>query len=381
MKLVFYSNFFNHHQEPLAQEFIKLLGEENYKFITTEYTRDDMNHCQLDQKLDNAPCVLQAYKYPEKARELINKADCVIISGLPVGYVSERLASGKLTFMQSERFLKGPFTKDLMRLAKYYLYSGGRRAAKNPTSKFYLLCSSGFAAHDYKLCGLFKNKAYKWGYFPEVKRYDDINELISHKKQASIVWISRLIDWKHPELSVILARNLKAKGINFTLKIIGDGYMKATLESMINEWSLNDCVELTGLMKINEVRAELEKTQISLLTSDRGEGWGAVLNESMNSACVSVAAEKIGAVPFMLQDNNNGLIFRDKDADDLTEKVLTLLNNPGKIQELGRNAYNTIINDWTPELAAKRFITLWEALNNNEEPVNVFESGLCSKIS
>ena len=380
MRLVFYSNMLNYHQEPLARELIKILGEENYRFIANEPTTNEINNFQLDQKFDTTSYVVPGYKYPDKARELINDADCVIISGLPVSYVAERLNAGKLTFMQSEHFRKGPFMKDVIRLVKYAMYSGGRRAAKNPKAKFYLLCSSGFAAHDYNLCGLFRDKAYKWGYFPEVKRYDDIDGLISRKQQASIIWAGRLIDWKHPELAVILARNLKAKGINFTLKIIGDGYMKQTLESMIAEWNLNDCVKLTGLMKIDEVRTELEGAQISLLTSNRGEGWGAVLNESMNSACVSVASEKIGSVPFMLRDDHNGLIFRNENSDDLTQKVLTLLNNPEKIHELGRNAYETMINDWTPELAAKRFIALWDALASSDKPVNIFENGLCSKV-
>ena len=326
MKLVFYSNMLNYHQEPLARELIKILGEDNYRFIANEPTTDAINNFQLDKKFDSVPYVVPGYKYPAEARKLINEADCVVISGLPVSFVSERLRADKLTFMQSEHFLKGPFKKDIMRLAKYLLYSGGRSAAKNPNAKFYLLCSSGFAYHDYKLCGLFKNKAYKWGYFPEVKRYSDINELISHKQQASIIWAGRLIDWKHPELSVILARNLKAQGIKFTLKIIGDGFMRKPLESMVAEWNLNDCVELTGLMKIDKVRGELEKAQISLLTSDKGEGWGAVLNESMNSACVSVAGEKIGSVPFMLKNNHNGLIFRDKDPNDLTQKVISIIN-------------------------------------------------------
>ena len=156
--------------------------------------------------------------------------------------------------------------------------------------------------------------------------------------------------------------------------------MKQTLESMIAEWNLNDCVKLTGLMKIDEVRTELESAQISLLTSNSGEGWGAVLNESMNSACVSVASEKIGSVPFMLRDDHNGLIFRNENSDDLTQKVLTLLNNPEKIHELGRNAYETMINDWIPELAAKRFIALWDALASSDKPVNIFENGLCSKV-
>ena len=125
------------------------------------------------------PFVMRPYESPEAALEIekqINEAECVIVGGVPVNVISSRLELGKITFMQSERFFKGPFLKkDLGRFIKYCMYKGGRREAKDKTSKFYLLCSSAFAAWDYNTCGLFKGKTYRWGYFPELKQYDDID--------------------------------------------------------------------------------------------------------------------------------------------------------------------------------------------------------------
>lgn len=51
-------------------------------------------------------------------------------------------------------------------------------------------------------------------------------------------------------------------------------------------------------MKASEVRSYMEKADIYLFTSDFNEGWGAVLNESMNSGCAVVASHAIGSVPF-----------------------------------------------------------------------------------
>ena len=58
----------------------------------------------------------------------------------------------------------------------------------------------------------------------------------------------------------------------------------------------------------------MEKSEIFLFTSDKGEGWGAVLNESMNSACAVVASHAIGSVPFLLKDGENPSlsVARDK---------------------------------------------------------------------
>jgi glycosyltransferase involved in cell wall biosynthesis len=56
------------------------------------------------------------------------------------------------------------------------------------------------------------------------------------------------------------------------------------------------------------VRDHMEAADIFLFTSDFNEGWGAVLNESMNSACAVVASHAIGSVPFLLKDGENGFI-------------------------------------------------------------------------
>lgn len=54
----------------------------------------------------------------------------------------------------------------------------------NPkNSNIYLLCASAYTAADYSKFGLFKNKTYKWGYFPETKKYEDIEVLVKSKKK------------------------------------------------------------------------------------------------------------------------------------------------------------------------------------------------------
>ena len=98
----------------------------------------------------------------------------------------------------------------------------------------------------------------------------------------------------------------------------------------------------------------------------------------MNSACAVIAGEKIGAVPYLINDGQNGLIFRNKDINDLTRKVITLLQNPEKISELGRAAYNSINTLWNPRTAAKRFVELSQALNLSSEPVSLYDDGPCS---
>ncbi|MBQ7216866.1 MAG: glycosyltransferase family 4 protein, partial [Synergistaceae bacterium] len=105
------------------------------------------------------------------------------------------------------------------------------------------------------------------------------------------------------------------------------------------------------------------------------EGWGAVANEAMNSGCVLVAADKIGSVPYLVKDGKNGIVFRDRSIADLTEKVSALLDEPARMRELGRAAYETVSGEWSAQTAAKRFVELAERLRASEGSVSLWEDG------
>ncbi len=374
-KLIFVSNYLNHYQKALADEFVKIFGTD-YAFVAmTPFNQKRLAIGFND--MNQAPFVVRAYESPESEREarmLIDESECVIMGGMPVSVISSRLKLGKITFLQSERFLKGPIWKDAARIVKYFTFTGGRIQARDKRAKFYLLCAGAFTAKDYGLCGLFRNKAYRWGYFPELKHYD-ADELISSKERGLILWAGRFLDWKHPDLAVRVANNLKASGKSFRLKIIGSGEMQDTLARMIDAMNLNDCVELSGALPVDQMRSEMERAQIFLFTSDRGEGWGVVLNEAMNSGCAAVAGDRIGSAPYLINDGHNGLLFRDGRLDDLTRKVSSLLDDPAKCERLGVNAYRTISGEWSPKTAAQRFVELSERLRGSTEPVSLWEDG------
>ena len=127
--------------------------------------------------------------------------------------------------------------------------------------------------------------------------------------------ISRL---KHPELPVMLAKRLKDKGYNFHLDMYGRGDELYPTQQLVKSLALNDNVSFYGSLPNEEILKEMRKHEIFLFTSDRNEGWGAVLNESMSNGCAVVASNLIGSVPFLIQDGENGMVFKSGDLVFLT---------------------------------------------------------------
>lgn len=375
MKVTFISNYFTHHQSELSKALAEI-EDVCYHFIETQIMEDERKN--MGWAMSEIPPYVFTCRYYEENREacqqLIDESEIVILGSAPLALVKGRLKNGQLTFFYSERIYKSGYEayKFPIRLLRFFRRYGRYKNA-------YMLCASAFTAADFAKTFTFLNRTYKWGYFPKVKKYESVEKIIDCKKPASILWVARLMEWKHPDTSIRIAKKLKEKGHEFELNIIGTGVMEQELKKMISDYNLENEVHMLDSMKPEQVRAHMEQSQIFLFTSDRNEGWGAVLNESMNSACAVVASHEIGSVPFLLKDGKNGLIYKDGDEEDLYRKIELLLKNEDLCREYGRKAYLTMTDEWGPKIAAERFMKLSEALLNGEKHLYLFAGGPCSK--
>ena len=193
--------------------------------------------------------------------------------------MTRRLQARKLVFLYAERIYKDRYQplKWLPRLYRFRQRYGKYRSLR-------LLAASAFAYGDYAMHGAFWGRAYQWGYFPQTRTHD-ISRLAGEKETNRLLWCGRFLDWKHPEAALITARRLRENGIPFALDLIGTGPEEERLRQLTQTWGLTDCVRFLGTMSAGEVRAHMEASGIFVFTSDRHEGWGAVVNEAMNSGC------------------------------------------------------------------------------------------------
>lgn len=377
MRTVFLSNYLNHHQLPFCLEMVKLSGDD-FTFIATcpaGAERIKFGYTDLNSQYN---FVLRSFDGEEsfsKAKKLCTECDLLLFSSgnVPKELYSERVKKDKLTFRLSERFIKKPSDVSYLFLRKIKAYFESGRY-KN----MYLLCNSAFSSADFAKTGVFKNKAYKFGYFTEARSYDDIDLMIGNKAENSILWAGRFLNWKHADAALEVAKRLKADGYTFKMNMIGSGETEDELKAIVSRDGLEEYVTILGSMPPQKVREYMENSEIYLFTSDRREGWGAVLNEAMNSACAVVASYAIGSVPFMINDGVNGFIYKDGDVEDLYAKVKALFDDKQKMRTAAKNAYMSFSENWTPEIAAGRLLKLAEALDKREEPFP-FENGVCSK--
>lgn len=369
MKVIFCSNYLSHHQMPFCDAMFKRIGKD-FSFIACDEFDEQRIVCGWHpsaqrpyeiRKMDNT-------QQQTEAMRLTSEADVMIWGSASLDLVMERKKTGKLTFRYSERLFKEGLAQALVNL-DFLRYVRINRLTRMPNQ--YLLCASSYSKRDFVITRGQFVKCYKWGYFPQTFTYD-VSTLFTRRNQVGcvhILWAGRLLPWKHPESCIFLAKYLERHERDFLITIIGNGEMEERLKKEITLNQLENHIKMIGVLQPEEVRLQMEEADIFLFTSDYREGWGAVLNESMNSGCAVVCSSACGAARYLVRDGYNGMLYPPSKNEELAKKVEMLIDNPKMRFAMGERAYKTITDVWSAEVAAERFCTLSGLLLSEGKPL------------
>lgn len=362
MKVVFISNYINHHQIPFSDALCERLGDD-YHFIQTEPMEEERVKMGWAVDASRIPYVVFADREEERCRRLTQEADLVLAGWTKrTDLFLPRLSSGKLTLRISERIYREGQWKAVSPRGLWAKYQEHVKFRRQPV---YLLCAGAYVASDFSLIHAYPDKMLKFGYFPPLRIYE--KDALSEKKKSGcmqLVWAGRMIPLKHPEFVVRAAKKLKREGYDFHIHFIGSGPMEAELKAETEADGLSRNVTFYGFLKPDEVRDVMERCHIHLVTSNYLEGWGAVVNEGMNSGCCVVANAQMGAVPFLIRDGVNGAVYQNGSYEAFEARLEELFAHPQRAESMGRAAYETIVKEWNPEHAVQeclRFYESWKA--------------------
>jgi len=126
------------------------------------------------------------------------------------------------------------------------------------------------------------------------------------------------------------------------LVIGGDGLEKKRLESLVQENKISDNIKFLGEIPSNEVQNQMLKSKCFVLPSF-SEGTPNVIKEAM--ACsIPVIATNISGNPELVKHGKTGLLFEPGDIETLAKHLCFAINNPNKMEEMGREAKDLIIS-------------------------------------
>ena len=374
--LTFFSNYYNHHQKALCDEWAALLGT-GFTFVETEPIEGFRSTMGWGNE-EVPPYVLRTYlneKSYNRALKLGRTSDVVIMGTAPEVFIEERLKLNKITFRYSERPLKEGFIKFFIpRLTKKYLHLHVRNRHRN----IYVLAASAYTAWDFKkMFNSYPDKCYKFGYFPEHKEYD-IKKLMDRKRiladretgdpeMPTILWEGRMLKLKHPDILVKACAALRDMGYKFRVLFVGEGKERENVKMLVNMYHLSDITFFMDFLPPDEAREKMADAKIYVMTSNFLEGWGSVIYEALNAGCATVVSHAPGATPWLVKDGVTGLVFENGNVESLTGKLKKLLDDPQLCTKLGTNAYEQMDRLWNPKVAAENVITLADDLSEGRK--------------
>lgn len=143
-----------------------------------------------------------------------------------------------------------------------------------------------------------------------------------------LLWVGRMVAIKRVDVLLDAAVELRRRGRDFVLCLIGDGTYRSRIKRFVAERQLQDCVSLVGSVPPEELGQWYRAADATVLSSD-SEGLPNVLRESLACGTPFVATE-VGSVR-EIADRRYAVLVPRGDARALAEGVMTVLDGPHRV--------------------------------------------------
>ena len=155
---------------------------------------------------------------------------------------------------------------------------------------------------------------------------------------------------------------LKKRDIDVTLRAVGPFETKeyeSEVLAQVEKLGIGDMIDWTGFQ--TNVNEQLRKMDVFVLPSLYGEGLPMVVLESMANA-IPVVASRVEGIPEAVRDGIDGLIFEPSNAEDLAEKLQSLIGDNKTWKSMSESAVERQRNDLSDISMARGVATVYDEL-------------------
>ena len=160
---------------------------------------------------------------------------------------------------------------------------------------------------------------------------------------------------------------IKDKNENTKLFLVGDGEERTYLENLVKELMLDEYVMFIGEVPNEKVPEYMVAADVFVLPS-LSESFGIVNIEAM--ACgLPVIATKVGGLPEIIRDGENGVLVEPKNPEEIAENIILLLKDDELREGISRNNMK-MVREYTWESVVGRLERVYrEHLYTSDPPL------------
>ena len=185
---------------------------------------------------------------------------------------------------------------------------------------------------------------------------DSIPDKSSTLTEKRLISVGRFYREKgFPDL-IEMFRQLQEKEPEWKLDIVGDGTEKNKIVDLIYQYDLVDSVTVHGFLKRKEIDKLLNKSSIYVMTSYT-ESFGIVLIEAMSHGVPCIAYKSAEGANDLIQNGKNGYLISNRDPEEMVNRIIELIHDKKKRQELGANA-KELSQNYTTDKIKKNWVQL-----------------------
>jgi glycosyltransferase involved in cell wall biosynthesis len=147
------------------------------------------------------------------------------------------------------------------------------------------------------------------------------------------------------------------------LLLVGEGDARPDLEARIRALGVSDSVVLTGAAERREMPGYLAAADVvsvpSIHYGGYVDGLPNVVLEAM-AAGKPVVGSRVGGIPEVVRDDENGLLVPEQDADALARAIVALARDPALRARLGASGRAEIVAERGWDAVGRRFVDVYE---------------------
>lgn len=158
------------------------------------------------------------------------------------------------------------------------------------------------------------------------------------------------------------------KDIKVQLKIIGDGPIRTQLEEKVATEKISNVV-FTGYKKSEELKREIQNSAATITPSECYENNPRTIIESFALGKPVIGA-RIGGIPELVIDGKTGYTFEPGNAVDLKSKIESLISNPDKCMQMGKNARKYVEEGFNSEKHYEKLMEIYQSAIDKRDNSN-----------
>ena len=192
----------------------------------------------------------------------------------------------------------------------------------------------------------------------DTERFSSVPDVLAARRELGIgtadpvvAIVAALRPEKNHELFLSVAQQVSRQLTNAKFLVIGDGPRREPLEQLTRELNIADHVRFLGSR--SDVPRLLSASDVFALTSHNEANPVSIL-EAM-SVGRPVVTTNVGSIREVVVDGHNGFLVAPGDSEQLTNRILGLLEDPIRCQEMGAAARETVVAGWSVDNMVRNY--------------------------